>query len=261
LQGVLHITKKEKLKHNSKKMSAGENQDQPAAAAPADGSDNSTAVTAAQQQQLQALLERLNVAAAGGAAGADAAAQQQQQQLQRAARDKTARKERYAFWETQPVVQFDAAGSAPQEDGPIDAPKTVADVRPDPYPLPPAFEWGECDVSDAAQVREVFELLHANYVEDDDAMFRFSYSPAFLQWALQPPGFRRDWHVGVRVKASGKLVAFISAIPAEIVAAGRRLPMVEINFLCVHKRLRSKRLAPVLIKVRARWVGCGVLGG
>ena len=28
------------------------------------------------------------------------------------------------------------------------------------------------------------------------------------------------------------------------------VPMVEINFLCVHKKLRSKRLAPVLIKVR-----------
>jgi hypothetical protein len=25
--------------------------------------------------------------------------------------------------------------------------------------------------------------------------------------------------------------------------------MVEINFLCVHKKLRSKRLAPVMIKV------------
>jgi hypothetical protein len=25
--------------------------------------------------------------------------------------------------------------------------------------------------------------------------------------------------------------------------------MVEINYLCVHKKLRSKRLAPVLIKV------------
>jgi hypothetical protein len=27
--------------------------------------------------------------------------------------------------------------------------------------------------------------------------------------------------------------------------------MVEINFLCVHKKLRSKRLAPVMIKARA----------
>lgn len=30
--------------------------------------------------------------------------------------------------------------------------------------------------------------------------------------------------------------------------------MVEINFLCVHKKLRSKRLAPVLIKEITRRV-------
>lgn len=32
--------------------------------------------------------------------------------------------------------------------------------------------------------------------------------------------------------------------------------MVEINFLCVHKKLRSKRLAPVLIKEITRRVNC-----
>ena len=41
-------------------------------------------------------------------------------------------------------------------------------------------------------------LLNENYVEDDDNMFRFDYSPEFLRWALQPPGSLRDWHVGVR---------------------------------------------------------------
>ena len=35
---------------------------------------------------------------------------------------------------------------------------------------------------------------------------------------------------------------------------GEEVGMVEINFLCVHKKLRAKRLAPVLIKV-------GALGG
>ena len=29
---------------------------------------------------------------------------------------------------------------------------------------------------------------------------------------------------------------------------GKEVQTVEINFLCVHKKLRSKRLAPVLIK-------------
>lgn len=65
-------------------------------------------------------------------------------------------KARYAFWETQPVVQFggasaggEAAAASTQqqqnggaeddqgEDGPIDAPKTVADVKKEPYALAP----------------------------------------------------------------------------------------------------------------------------
>lgn len=32
--------------------------------------------------------------------------------------------------------------------------------------------------------------------------------------ALQPPGWLKEWHVGVRVIKSNKLVGFISAIPA-----------------------------------------------
>ena len=32
--------------------------------------------------------------------------------------------------------------------------------------------------------------------------------------------------------------------------------MVEINFLCVHKKLRAKRLAPVLIREITRRVNC-----
>ena len=36
----------------------------------------------------------------------------------------------------------------------------------------------------------------------------------------------------------------------------RTVKMVEINFLCVHKRLRSKRLAPVLIREITRRVNC-----
>jgi len=37
---------------------------------------------------------------------------------------------------------------------------------------------------------------------------------------------------------------------------GKKIEMAEINFLCVHKRLRSKRLAPVLIKEVTRRINC-----
>jgi len=140
------------------------------------------------------------------------------------------------------------------EDGPIDKPKAVSDVRQGSYTLPPTFEWSTCDVHDETQLKEIYELLSAHYVEDDDNMFRFDYSPEFLRWALLPPGFHADWHCGVRVSGTGKLVAFISAVPATIRVRESSVPMVEINFLCVHKKLRQKRLAPVLIKEITRRV-------
>ncbi|KAF5850627.1 hypothetical protein GGP41_010308 [Bipolaris sorokiniana] len=58
----------------------------------------------------------------------------------------------------------------------------------------------------------------------------------------------KEWHVGVRATASGKLVAFISGIPIQMRVRDKVLNCSEVNFLCVHKKLRSKRLAPVLIK-------------
>ena len=94
-------------------------------------------------------------------------------------------------------------------------------------------------------------------MEDDDNMFRFDYrwvrqssvvidfikslllhqmllncSPEFIGWALQPPGWIKEWHCGVRrlslfyilqtistkvrVAKSNKLVGFISAVPAHV---------------------------------------------
>merc|ERR1711972_1009580 len=53
---------------------------------------------------------------------------------------------------------------------------------------------------------------------------------------------------------NGKLVGFITGIPANIQVFDNLIKMVEINFLCVHKKLRSKRLAPVLIKEITRRV-------
>jgi glycylpeptide N-tetradecanoyltransferase len=35
---------------------------------------------------------------------------------------------------------------------------------------------------------------------------------------------------------------------------GKQIEMAEVNFLCVHKKLRSKKLAPILIKEITRKV-------
>lgn len=82
----------------------------------------------------------------------------------------------------------------------------------------------------------------------------FEYSREMLRWATMPPGFLVDWHVGVRTTTSKKLVGFIAGIPSRIFSSEKEFSACEINFLCVHKKLRLKRLAPVLIKEVTRRV-------
>lgn len=120
--------------------------------------------------------------------------------------------------------------------------------------MPSGFEWANVDITDKVQVDEVYKLLTQNYVEDDDNMFRFDYSIDFLQWALTPPGFIKEWLFGVRGGKNKKLFGFISGIPVDCVVRGKKIKMAEINFLCVHKSLRTKRLATVLIKEVTRRV-------
>ncbi|KAI4172394.1 MAG: hypothetical protein LQ346_008607 [Caloplaca aetnensis] len=151
----------------------------------------------------------------------------------------------YKFWQTQPVPRFDE--TQPIQEGPI---KMIdpEKVPKEPQQLLEGFEWVTMDLTDEKELEEVWELLNGHYVEDDEAMFRFNYSVSFLNWALKAPGWRKEWHVGVRASKSRKLVAFISGVPIALRIRTKTLKSTEINFLCIHKKLRSKRLAPVLIQ-------------
>merc|ERR1719412_1247312 len=149
-----------------------------------------------------------------------------------------ASKKNFQFWSTQPVPALEeviTSNECISQDVPTE------EVRQEAYSLPDGFKWDTL-------------LLNENYVEDDDNMFRFDYSPEFIGWALQPPGWIKEWHCGVRVAKSNKLVGFISAVPAHVRIYTKSKQMVEINFLCVHKKLRAKRLAPVLIREITRRV-------
>lgn len=159
----------------------------------------------------------------------------------------------YKFWSTQPVSSFT---EQVVEEGPIEP--VGEQVSDTPVPLLNDFEWVTMDLDVPAELKEVYELLSLNYVEDDEASFRFDYSASFLRWALKAPGSHKSLHVGVRVKASQRLVAFISGIPITLRARTNSMKAGEINFLCVHKKLRSKRLAPTLIKEVTR--RCHALG-
>jgi len=179
----------------------------------------------------------------------------------------------HAFWDTMPVPKLSAPDLEADPDGDVGPmeEKTLDQVRQEPYDLPSVdFEWCSMDVTDDAQLAEIYTLLFENYVEDDDNMFRFDYSTNFLRWALMPPGYLPEWHVGVRMttkKKKSKLVGFITGVPANVQTGESIMPMCEINFLCCWKKLRGKRLAPLLIKEVTRrvnltgiWQACYTAG-
>ena len=66
----------------------------------------------------------------------------------------------------------------------------------------------------------MFRLVLANvFIKPANVIIiecRFDYRHEFLTWALQPPGWKKVWHCGVRVVGNRKLVGFISAVPANI---------------------------------------------
>lgn len=165
---------------------------------------------------------------------------------------KTTKNEPHKFWDTQPVPRL--ADEVTEENGPIELPLPLDQVQKEPMALIAALEWSYLDVTNADQLSELYVLLRDNYVEDSDCMFRFDYSREFLQWALMPPGFRTDWHLGIRQKSTKKLLAFISAIPGVVKVYDKTVKLVEINYLCVSKALRSLNLAPVLIQEITRLV-------
>mmetsp|Transcript_7173 Transcript_7173/g.17840 ORF Transcript_7173/g.17840 Transcript_7173/m.17840 type:complete len:533 (+) Transcript_7173:171-1769(+) len=217
-----------------------------------------TQVGEAQQAAIQQMMQHLKL---GGVALPSASADQEK---------------RHAFWDTQPMLIntdenddekpkkskakaiTDAKDISDQPDPrwhkPIIPDKPQSELRQDPYNMPKGFEWSEVNIADPAQRTEVYDLLYQNYVEDDECMFRFDYSRDFLTWALTPPGYLDRFHLGVRSSKSGRLMAFITGVPARVRVYEEERAMVEVNFLCVHKKLRSKRLAPVLIKEITRRV-------
>ena len=158
--------------------------------------------------------------------------------------------EKHEFWNNQPVTQM---GEKVDEEGPVEV-VTLDKVQPEPYAIATSFEWWTPKISDDGDLQQIYELLRDNYVEDSGSMFRFNYSKDFLKWALAPPDYIPEWHVAVRKKSDKKMLAFISGIPLTTKMGSTTKRICEINFLCISKNLRDKRLAPILIKEVTRRV-------
>uniref|UniRef100_A0A3B3HZ16 Glycylpeptide N-tetradecanoyltransferase n=1 Tax=Oryzias latipes TaxID=8090 RepID=A0A3B3HZ16_ORYLA len=161
-----------------------------------------------------------------------------------------AKKHTYRFWGTQPVPKLGEKNVTVLSHGPIEG--IEASVRDEPYTLPQGFSWDTLDLSNPFVVRYFLETPHisSNYpgkkkhLKVCENVFLYHCTPCQSQW-----------HCGVRVQANKKLVGFIAAVPADVQnVSDREKQTVHVKLLCVHKKLRQKRMAPVLVRELTRRV-------
>jgi glycylpeptide N-tetradecanoyltransferase len=109
--------------------------------------------------------------------------------------------------------------------------------------LPLNFSWQILDLTNQSHLDDLYELLSKHYVSSEDGTCQLFYSKDLLSWALNPSGSAK-WLLGCR--GNSKLCGFISAVEF--------CNYIVVSFLCVHSRLRDKRLAALLIKELTRLV-------
>ena len=147
----------------------------------------------------------------------------------------------HKFWNTQPIdISKNSIDNKPIEEIDINL------VSKEPINLPEPFQWRELDLSNEDDLDCVYNFLLTYYCDDIQDERRFHYSKELLKWFLMPSHYYKDLLVGV--KANGKLVATIFGIPMNVKVYDQVINMIEINFLCIHQKIRNKRLAPILIK-------------
>lgn len=144
--------------------------------------------------------------------------------------------ENHNFWKTQPILNVEN--------------KKIDDIDKNAIQLPEDFSWYQFDLDNEEDLDELYNFLLQYYVLEKNAPARFHYSKNFLKWFLKPKEFYPDLIIGVKLKYKNKykLVATICGIPMTIKIKEELVKLIQVNFLCIHHTLRSKRLSPVLIK-------------
>ena len=146
------------------------------------------------------------------------------------------------FWNTQPI-NIDTNN--------INKPviiSSINDISKNPITLPDKITWHTFNIK--LELDQIQKFLLNFYAESDDNTMRLAYSKDILEWYISNQEIIENLFIGI--KYNNKLVGIIFCIPIQISVYNNIIRSGEINFLCIHKILRNKNIAPLLIKELTR---------
>jgi glycylpeptide N-tetradecanoyltransferase len=152
----------------------------------------------------------------------------------------------HIYWNNQPIGIIDNNNFISKQIKYID----INNTPKIPINLPNNMSWFNIQNKD---LDDIINFLSENYNESKDGNFRYCYDKQFLEWfLLQQNNEFLDLRVGI--KLYNKTIGCIFGIPMHIKINNKIIKQIEINFLCIDKKLRGIRLAPILINEVARRV-------
>lgn len=119
----------------------------------------------------------------------------------------------------------------------------VVDNQPS---LPPGFIYSE--INSTKEFDDMADFLSKYYTENMDNKFKLKYTRKFLQWTLGDDSFA----FGLRSEENNKLLACIAVSFGEIQVNKDKYRMANVNYMCIHPKLRRKNLAGLLMKETKR---------
>ncbi len=134
------------------------------------------------------------------------------------------------------------SASCGTDDGARDCYETVALI--DNAELVPSDDievYSPRNVGEVESYNDVIEILKLNYVEDDDACFRFSYEAHLFNMRNN-----LDLLVSLRNKHTFEIIGFIAANTCHINFRSSRYKSAIVDFVYVHKSYCGRRLCPFL---------------
>ena len=158
--------------------------------------------------------------------------------------------EKHVFWDTQPVVRSNNQSKI----GVVNK-KFTKKSNDKVTIIPKVTNWCYFDINIPKEFDEIHQFLLKNYKLDDDP-FPLEFTKDILKWSLdlriQDYGVKKldsikYWNLGIRSE-TGKLIGFITGVPTHYIIHGKSIDTLTINYLCVHRNLRSNGMAAMLIR-------------
>ena len=156
-----------------------------------------------------------------------------------------AKLKKFDFWNTQP---FPPLTHVVGSDGQLREINVENESKRYASLLTKEFEFDTLDRNNFEQTSLLYDFLNDHYINILDSKFKLHFSLEHLNWLLSSPQLINELMILVKLKSNGKIMGCIFGFLEKTQVNKNVLDLINGKLLCVHHKLRNKKMAPVLIK-------------